>query len=222
MVSWSDKIVRRGTDRCARLSAALTITCQEETHMTAPPRVSDLTPLISRSVPFLLHCAAFHSTRCVADALAPTGIEPRHFGVLCTLRSSGPQSQGWIGERLGIDRTTMVQLVDELERRGPRGAQAQPERPAELPADADAGGRGDLDSSQGARRGQRGRQVLAALDDDERDALRELLARVVHRPRPTLFLDLNLRLSRGNAAEMRWRARRATVRGAMRDRGDER
>ena len=146
--------------------------------MTAPPRVSDLTPLISRSVPFLLHCAAFHSTRCVADALAPVGIEPRHFGVLCTLHSSGPLSQGSLGERLGIDRTTMVQLVDELERRGLVERKRNPDdrRSYQLtltPEGGETWGRAK-ELAEGSED-----QVLAVLDDEERDALRELLARVV-------------------------------------------
>jgi DNA-binding MarR family transcriptional regulator len=146
--------------------------------MTAPPRVSDLTPLISRSVPFLLHCAAFHSTRCVADALEPTGIEPRHFGLLCTLRSSGPQSQGWLGERLGIDRTTMVQLVDELERRGLVERKRNPHDRRSYQVTLTAEGEQTWARAKELAEGSED-EVLASLDEEERDTLRDLLARVV-------------------------------------------
>jgi DNA-binding MarR family transcriptional regulator len=146
--------------------------------MTPPPRVSELSPLISRSVPFLLHCAAFHSTRCVADALAPLGIEPRQFGVLCTLKSSGPQSQGGIGERLGIDRTTMVQLVDELEQRGLVERQRNPNDRRSYQLTLTPVGQQTVDEARELAEGSE-EQVLAMLDDEERDALRELLARVV-------------------------------------------
>ena len=68
-------------------------------------------------MPYLLHrCAA--SRRAWLAELAPLGIEVKHFGVLCTLHHHGAKAQGWLGEHLGIDRTTMVQLVDELEQRG--------------------------------------------------------------------------------------------------------
>jgi DNA-binding MarR family transcriptional regulator len=133
---------------------------------------------MSRSVPFLLHCAAFHSTRCVADALEPVGIEPRHFGVLCTLHSSGPLSQGALGERLGIDRTTMVQLVDELERRGLVERKRNPDDRRSYRLTLTSEGEETWGRAKELAEGSED-QVLAVLDDEERDALRELLARVV-------------------------------------------
>jgi DNA-binding MarR family transcriptional regulator len=52
------------------------------------------------------------------DALAPLGLAPKGFGALAVLGADGPISQQRLAERQGIDRTTMVAVVDELERVG--------------------------------------------------------------------------------------------------------
>src|SRR5690349_7595965 len=83
-----------------------------------PPRLDDLPTEISSSIGYLLHRSAAAAYRAVNARLAPHGIEVKHFAILCSLRTEGPRSQGWLGEQLGIDRTTMVQLVDGLEAKG--------------------------------------------------------------------------------------------------------
>ena len=50
--------------------------------------------------------------------LAPLGLSVRMCGVLNLLADQGPLSQHEIGQLLSIDRTTMVDLVDQLEREG--------------------------------------------------------------------------------------------------------
>jgi DNA-binding MarR family transcriptional regulator len=66
---------------------------------------------------------ASQSAQEVADrALEPLGLTVKHFGVLTFLRHEAESdrrlSQQAVGERLRIDRTTMVSLIDELERAG--------------------------------------------------------------------------------------------------------
>jgi DNA-binding MarR family transcriptional regulator len=69
---------------------------------------------------------AAENAREVADrALEPLGLTVKHFGVMTFLRHETQHdgvpaslSQQAIGERLRIDRTTMVSLVDDLERAG--------------------------------------------------------------------------------------------------------
>ena len=58
-------------------------------------------------------------------ALEPLGLTVKHFGVMTFLRyeaEPGGERRSWsqqaIGERLRIDRTTMVALIDDLERAG--------------------------------------------------------------------------------------------------------
>jgi DNA-binding MarR family transcriptional regulator len=51
-------------------------------------------------------------------ALAPYGIDGRELAVLSFLSQQSLLSQQEVARRLGVDRTTMVALVDALERRG--------------------------------------------------------------------------------------------------------
>jgi DNA-binding MarR family transcriptional regulator len=53
-----------------------------------------------------------------AAALAPLGLSPKGFGALAVLADEGPLSQRRLSERQGVDRTTTVAIVDELERLG--------------------------------------------------------------------------------------------------------
>ena len=52
------------------------------------------------------------------EALAPLGLGVKSVGALTVLQAAGPLSQRRLAERQGIDRTTMVAVVDELERLG--------------------------------------------------------------------------------------------------------
>ncbi|MDP9366430.1 MAG: MarR family transcriptional regulator [Chloroflexota bacterium] len=51
-------------------------------------------------------------------AIGPMGLKRRYYGVLAVLAAEGPSSQQALGKRLRLDRTTMVDVADELERRG--------------------------------------------------------------------------------------------------------
>src|SRR5215208_5469731 len=52
------------------------------------------------------------------EALEPLGLTVKHYGLLTLLVHEGPVSQGRLGEVMRIDRTTMVALIDDLERAG--------------------------------------------------------------------------------------------------------
>jgi DNA-binding MarR family transcriptional regulator len=66
----------------------------------------------------LLVIAARIGQQRASERLAPLGLNVRMCGVLNLLRDEGPKSQQEIGEELSIDRTTMVEIVDELEHQG--------------------------------------------------------------------------------------------------------
>jgi DNA-binding MarR family transcriptional regulator len=53
-----------------------------------------------------------------APALAPYGIDGRELAVLSVLGRDVPLSQQEAAEQLGVDRTTMVALIDVLEEKG--------------------------------------------------------------------------------------------------------
>jgi DNA-binding MarR family transcriptional regulator len=82
------------------------------------PELDSVASELAQSVGFLLSKAAHQIERRFADALRPHRIAPREYGVLASIARQGPQSQQKIGERLGIDRTTMVNIIDALEDRG--------------------------------------------------------------------------------------------------------
>ena len=80
--------------------------------MGAEPR-----PLNTR-VGYLLNRVALQIRQMAQEALKPLVIIPPHMAVLSTLMSEGPQTQRAMGKLLKIDPTTMVWLIDELEKKG--------------------------------------------------------------------------------------------------------
>jgi DNA-binding MarR family transcriptional regulator len=78
--------------------------------MNTPPLTDRLGPLLGR---------AHEAHRAdAAAALAPLGLSPKAVGAATVLASEGPLTQRRLAERQGIDRTTMVAVIDELERLG--------------------------------------------------------------------------------------------------------
>lgn len=83
-----------------------------------PPVADDLPRAMSDRLGFLLGRAHIAHREIAEAALAPLGLGPRQFGAVSILADEGPLSQQRLGERMGVDRTTMVALVDGLERSG--------------------------------------------------------------------------------------------------------
>src|SRR3954447_4153744 len=78
----------------------------------------DLSPATSVWHAFLLRKAAQRVTGMAEDMLHPHGLTMRHFGVLTAIEAEPGQNQRGVGERLRIDRTTVVALTDDLETAG--------------------------------------------------------------------------------------------------------
>jgi DNA-binding MarR family transcriptional regulator len=76
-----------------------------------------MSDLLDHLGPLLGRAHEAHRALAVA-ALAPAGLSPKGFGALSVLAAEGPLPQGRLAARQGIDRTTMVAVVDELERLG--------------------------------------------------------------------------------------------------------
>jgi len=74
-------------------------------------------PLMTR-VGYLLNRIALQVRQMAQEALKPLGLIPPHMAVLATLLSEGPQTQRAMGTLLKIDPTTMVWLIDDLEKKG--------------------------------------------------------------------------------------------------------
>jgi DNA-binding MarR family transcriptional regulator len=76
---------------------------------------------------YLLKHAQQRLMLAAAPATAQFGIDGRELAVLAVLGADTPLSQQDAAEQLGVDRTTMVALVDSLERKGLVGRHRRPE-----------------------------------------------------------------------------------------------
>lgn len=111
------------------------------------------------------------------EALAPLELTPKSFGTLSVLTEYGPLSQAAVGDTLRIDRTTMVAVVDGLERAGyvERGRNSSDRRAHSL--EITAAGRAALRAGERiASRTQD--ELLADLTHSERGQLHALLTRI--------------------------------------------
>src|SRR6266545_4916986 len=139
-----------------------------------PLEVPDVPPAMMRRVGALLGLASQAAQEAGNEALAPLGLSVKDFAVLTFLREagrdSGPSlfSQQAIGERLRIDRTTMVAVIDDLDQ--PANVIKLTRQDARMQARAEKA----LDALMNDH-------YLAPLSDAERQTLAELLTRLVER-----------------------------------------
>jgi len=75
-------------------------------------------PTVHDRLGYLLKHAQLRLSELTGKALEPYGIDGRQLAVLLAIDDRVPQSQQEIARRLDVDRTSMVALVDELERKG--------------------------------------------------------------------------------------------------------
>ena len=107
---------------------------------------------------------------------------PRGYQVLATVTSEGPKRQLDLAAQLGVDRTVMTYLLDDLEKAGLVQRQADPaDRRARLIVPTEQGSETlcDLERRLTATEDE----VLGSLDDGERTSFRVLLQRVARQGR---------------------------------------
>ena len=132
---------------------------------------------VRRSLAFTLGRVAHGVRECIERSLEPLGIRGPHLFILTVMRAEGPMSQAALTKRLWIDRTTMVHIIDDLERLGlverakdPNDRRAHAVRLAP---------RGEEVLAQAGRRAQAGEaEFLTALSPEEQEQLRSLLSRL--------------------------------------------
>jgi DNA-binding MarR family transcriptional regulator len=86
--------------------------------LAGPPDPVEAPPELAGRLAYLLKHAQLGLAELTAEALAPFGVSGRELGVLTVLAGQEPGSQQQAAQRLGVDRTTMVGLVDALEGKG--------------------------------------------------------------------------------------------------------
>jgi DNA-binding MarR family transcriptional regulator len=145
-----------------------------------------LPPALGRRLGAVLSWAAQDAQQVADRALEPLGLTVKHFGVLTFIRheaesdrEGGSLSQQAIGERLRIDRTTMVSLIDDLERAGYVKRERNPDdRRAYVIRLTAAGRRAQARAEEAVD----ALQFFGQLSEAERQELHRLLARLIERP----------------------------------------
>jgi len=144
-----------------------------------------LPPSMRDRVPFLLYRAAEHSHALANDMLARIELTARQAGILTLVTEREPMTQKALTDLLGIDRTTMVALIDDLEQKGlverrrhPRDRRAFLISPTEPGEAAKVRAIEILDEQQ--------RHFLAPLTRAEQQQLGSLLKRLQQPPRDGL------------------------------------
>src|SRR5919107_1117421 len=132
---------------------------------------------LSRRVGFLLVQLGTHAHRRFAERLAGLGLHPRHFGMLSHLAAAEGQSQQALSKALGIHRSAVVALVDDLERRALAERRRDPGDRRAYTLYLTAPGRELLAELERAADEDEA-ELLSALDASERSQLISLLQRV--------------------------------------------
>jgi MarR family transcriptional regulator, lower aerobic nicotinate degradation pathway regulator len=127
---------------------------------------------------WLLKQAAGHAHRIVLADITAAGARKDHFAVLTALAELGAASQADVGRRLGLDRSDISALMDELEAQGlvtrERDAEDRRRNVVRLTARG-AELQQELDAIVAAAQ----ERMLEPLDEADREALTALLARLV-------------------------------------------
>ena len=152
------------------LPAIRTDAAPQAEHVPLPPSLAVWTGYLCRR-------AAQQCQDLFDSLMTDDGIRGRHFSVLAVLGEGESLSQAEIGERLGVDRNTMVLLLDDLEGRGLVARRRDPEdrrayRVSLTPAGTEVLARG----AEMARRTND--VVFAPLSPAERAQLHGLLGRL--------------------------------------------
>jgi DNA-binding MarR family transcriptional regulator len=139
-----------------------------------------LPPVLSERVGYLVarvHWVFHHRGQATLDSVGG-GLSIKHFGALSVIADEGPLSQQLLGERMAVDRTTMVALIDDLERAGMVTRHRNPsDRRAYALEATDAGRAWERRALTALLEAQD--EILAPLDDAERKQLTALLQRLL-------------------------------------------
>jgi DNA-binding MarR family transcriptional regulator len=140
--------------------------------VVTPPRAA------TERLGFLLKHAQQRFVALHQPALEPFDLDGRQLAVLALIGGEGPALQQRLAERLGVDRTSMVALVDQLEGKGFVVRRQDPTDRRGRHVEVTTKGRNTL--ARGLRAsGDAERRFLTPLTAAERTQFRRLLRRLV-------------------------------------------
>ena len=146
------------------------------------PTSGEPLPELAGRLGYLLKHAQLRLAELTASAMAPFGITGRQLAVLIAVDSQAPLSQQEVAGRLGVDRTTMVLLIDELESKQLVQRRRDPDdRRKNVVMLTDAGRTTLREASSASAEAER--LFLGQLSEDEASRLRQAL-RAVAFPAP--------------------------------------
>jgi DNA-binding MarR family transcriptional regulator len=130
---------------------------------------------------FVLGTLSMTVAELVEEALAPLDLRLRHYRLLRLIYFEGPQSQSAIGPALGVDRTTVVSLVDHLEKlKLAKRERSEEDRRAYRIALTEKGRKVSLKATEIVNGAEE--SMFSPLSNDEREHLRRLSTRLLSEP----------------------------------------
>jgi DNA-binding MarR family transcriptional regulator len=126
---------------------------------------------------FLLSWNGQRTAHTFAEALKPLGLRPQHFGVLTLIDTRPGSTQQDLVEQSMIDPSSMVTVIDELEERGLAQRRPHPDDRRKHAVHLTEEGRTTLERAR-ASAIDTARELLAPLNEAEREALRRLLRKL--------------------------------------------
>lgn len=141
------------------------------------PVAPGLHAALVRNTGYLISRCGMYATRHFAERMDAVGLTPRMWGALNVLDAEAPISQQQLGAAIGMDPSSMVGTIDELESRGLVQRRPHPgDRRAHALHLTDAG-RDILSRGRSVAHAAQ-EELLAPLDAEDRARLHELLLRV--------------------------------------------
>ena len=135
------------------------------------------TPRVEADLGWALGRVTRAHLRTAQDVVSDLPGGPRGYQVLATTNSEGPKRQLDLAAQLGVDRTVMTYLLDDLEKAGLVQRRPDPaDRRARLIAPTDEGVEALCDLERRLRSTED--EVLGILEESERASFRMLLQRV--------------------------------------------
>jgi MarR family transcriptional regulator, lower aerobic nicotinate degradation pathway regulator len=148
-----------------------------------PPGPPSLHASLLRHTGFLLSRLGVIATHRFGDLIGSLGLTPRMWGLLNVLDAEGPVTQHALGQLIGMDPSTMVGTIDQLESQGLVERRPHPNDRRAHALTMTEEGRSTL--KRGRELAQKAQnELFASLNTEERQQLHDLLLRVLQSAAP--------------------------------------